>query len=182
MKRLTKDIKRALSALASAEAGEMLPRRHKLRHLNDGAPQPANSSDTSAHPGLRRQIALWHDGASSTSTLDYVTGTCNRLDMDLVFLCPDASPDPTGSEIKSLDAGTQGISHAVARLSGEPRQSLIRYLDTHHQVAFVVFSGSDNLLLSLTDNFAHKAHGMRIPVPFVVVGENANNAADNAPA
>jgi hypothetical protein len=66
MKRLTKDLKRALSALANAEAGEMLPRRTKHQILSGNA-SPALASDADNTPSARvtrrRQIAFWHAGA-----------------------------------------------------------------------------------------------------------------------
>lgn len=168
MKRLTKDLKRALSALASADAGEMLPRRAMHRHLAAAGHNPAGTQTPTANPVRRRQIALWLTGAPAQSTLDYVIGTCRRLEMDLVLLHPEGVHADPVSEATLTDAGVHYKTH---RITGDPRQALLKHLDLHHQIAFVVFSGNDPLLQALTEEFARKSHGMRTPVPFVVVSE-----------
>jgi hypothetical protein len=91
--------------------------------------------------------------------------------MDLTVLCPETGAESTDAIDAAANAA--GIAHEAHKLSGDPRQALFRHLDHHHQIAFVVFNGSDGLLQNLTDDFARKPHGMRVHVPFVVVGESA---------
>ncbi len=103
MKWLSKDLKRALGALAAADAGEMLDRRAKSRYLVDRQPaaQPqevaetAETAEAAPHVRKRRQVALWLNGAPVGALLDYALATCQRMGMDLLLLHPNRTNPKT---------------------------------------------------------------------------------------
>lgn len=140
MKKLSEHLKQALSALAAADAGEMLTRRQMDRVLHRPE-EPVSIS--------RRKVALWAAGVPGKDTLDYALAACKRLDASLVFLHGE------DTDTSWLHERLRNLAVETVALHGRPEESLREHIATHSQVAFLVLDGSDlgsqNLVLRTGD-------------------------------
>lgn len=128
MKKLTDHLKQALSALAAADAGEMLTARQMDRVLK----RPDADLQRS-----RRQVALWAGSAPSKETLDYTLAACKRLDAGLVFLHGE------DTDTSWIQERLRNLPVATATLSGRPEEALREYVASHSMVSFLVLDGAE---------------------------------------
>ena len=128
MKKLSEHLKQALSALAAADAGEMLTRRQMDRVLH----RPEEDITAS-----RRKVALWADSTPSKDTLDYALAACKRMDASLVFLHGE------DTDTSWLHDRLRNLAVETVALNGRPEEALREHIATHSQVAFLVLDGAN---------------------------------------
>ncbi|MCU0936416.1 MAG: hypothetical protein MUF66_10185 [Gammaproteobacteria bacterium] len=157
MKRLTAQLKQALAALAYADAGEMLPGTDKTRVLaasrlpvsagvpaKPPAPSPGPRPPAAVPPvstlfAGRKQVGLYLGAALDPEVLRYAAETCQQLDAALTVITFQADDDARSLLAPYLDGlGRAGVVWRIARLSGEPRASLVRFLKGEPRMLFLV--------------------------------------------
>ena len=186
MKRLTEGLKRALSALAWSEAGELRPHWEKAALL-DGKPPPAPSPRASTYPGAitraaaqrsNREVALACGDALPQTVVDYAVGLCRRLESRLAFLSrgtPEQAELMVGAHATRLESA--GVDWCVVALADDSPARLARYIRDNPQVVVLVSSGSDDPLQSLVGRGRRACLPNGLPVPLVVVAQGTDRAA-----
>lgn len=177
MIKLTKEIKRMLSALAFADAGEYLSLRQKMDYLNRETEAPAIQADTPAPAqpaGERRQVALYMGSELPADMMHYVVQTCGRLKHGLTVLtfqsdsAAHALLDPYADEL--ADAG---IAMKIVLLTGDPVPGLARYLRRHPEVAFLACKETGYLGRGFLNGTQRQDV---LPVPVVLVATHEESA------
>lgn len=176
MNRLTEDIKRMLSALAFADAGEYLTLPQKDRVLKPGGvarPAPTAAADTARPADARQQVALYMGSELPGEMMNYVIQTCSRLRHGLTVLTfqPDTIArsllDPYAAVLESA-----GITMQVVTLWGDPVSGLARYLRRHPEVAFLACNETGYLGRSFLSG-AQRQDALPVPVVLVAAHEDA---------
>lgn len=176
MSKLTDNIKRMLSALAFADAGEYLTLPQKDRLLKQGTNveiTPATPAERSQPARARQQVALYMGSELPADIMQYVVQTCARLKHGLTVLTfqPDSTAhallDPYADTLKS-----EGIAMQVIPLSGEPVSGLARYLRRHPEVAFLACNETGYLGRSFL-NGSQRQDALPVPVVLVAAHEDA---------
>ncbi len=188
MNKLTEDIKRMLSALAFADAGEYLTLPQKDRVLKQGGiavRAPTVAAANTAKPAItRQQVALYMGSELPADMMNYVIQTCSRLKHGLTVLT--FQPDNTARGLldpyaDALEA--EGITMQVVTLSGDPVSGLTRYLRRHPEVAFLACNETGYLGRSFLSGAQRQD---TLPVPVVLVAAHEDNlqsqAQESAPA
>lgn len=163
MKPLTQTLKRMLSALAAADAGEMLGRRAKARYLGgDAAAMPASAAAPSEPTvaAKRKQVALWLSEMPTQAALAYALSSCQRMDMDLLILHTgklraQALLAAYGDTFESAN-----VHIDIQAIEGAEQEALFSYIEQHPRIAFLVMGNPQQ---------AMTAQAAMPPVPLVVV-------------
>lgn len=183
IKRLTEDLKRALSALALSEAGELRTHWEKAALLDgrlpERAPVQAASHESREAAPLRseREIALCCGGPPSDATVDYIIGLCRRLEAGLVLLVREA-PEPAepmpAAPASRLDGA--GVHWRFARVADDSLPGIARYIRQNPQVVLMVSGGNDPL--QGIAGRGRRGHLQReLPVPLVLLAQVVGRAA-----
>lgn len=176
MSTLTEDIKRMLSALAFADAGEYLTLPQKDRVLKQGGGAvraPTVTADTAKPAPARQQVALYMGSELPGDMMNYVIQTCSRLRHGLTVLTfqPGSTArrllDPYADALESA-----GITMQVVTLSGDPVEELARYLRRHPEVAFLACNETGYLGRSFLSG-AQRQDVLPVPVVLVAAHEDA---------
>lgn len=170
---LSKDLKRALDALALAHAADYLSQREKEELVGAGSPAAGNAPRTArAKPAtttvvpLRQlpQVALLADAQLPEQLLDYALDTCRHFKAGLLLI--DALPQQAGR----LTAQLQRIKAANTPLNvcALPQASLAavhEFVLNQPRLLFVLVSGTSHQALGAPRMQWHS------PAPLVVVSE-----------
>lgn len=174
MKRLAKQIKQALSALAQADVGEVSGRYRMEAALNT-TPTPTPVSPT-MNPS-RKLVALGVGATLPAPVMEYVIGVCRRMQADLLLL----TQDPMG--LRALLAeylpALNGIACEAETLSTANRRAVLRVLQSRSSVLFAVSGTADDPVRSLMRG-RRGLLDSATPVPVVVVGESQPAARQQA--
>ncbi|MBI5938257.1 MAG: hypothetical protein HY850_10460 [Betaproteobacteria bacterium] len=166
MKPLTQALKKMLSALAAADAGEMLGRRAKARHLGgDAAQAPAAAAPK------RKQVALWLSEMPTQAALTYALSSCQRMDMDLLILHTGKLRAQALLAAHGNTFESANVHLDIHAIEGAEQEALYAYIERHSRIAFLVM-GSPNQAMT--------AQAALPPVPMVMVTP-AEAEADIAP-
>ena len=175
---LIQDIKRMLSALAHANAGDYLSPRQKARCLaGSNAATPPAVADPVARQA-QPQVGLYLGSELSPEVMSYAIQTCARLRYGLTVLTflseaeAEERLQPYRPELKAA-----GVPLTVHVLTGEPLAGLAHGLRRHREVAFLVANEGGYLGQSLI----HGTLAHTLPVPVVMV-HSAQTAAKQPPA
>lgn len=160
MKKLTQHLKRAMAALAVADAGEMLTRRQMARVIH---------SRVEGHVIPQRQVAMWVGSHVSSATLADALSVCKRLDAGLCVL--HAPGVETAQLHKSL--GNHPVRYVA--LSGRPEVALRQFVTAHAQVAFLVLDGRNHADSALAQRVGN------LGVPLVAVSAERPQHPTHAP-
>lgn len=187
MKRLTAQLKQALAALAYADAGEMLTGSEKDRVLGrDGQLTPPSATTAAGVPpraprrpvavppapvsGLfagRKQVGLFLGASLDPAVLRYAADTCRDLDAALTvitFQTEDTARALLNPYLSEL--GSQGVVWRIARLSGEPRSGLVRFVKGEPRLLFLVATEAGFLGHTLISGAGRR---VELGVPIVLV-------------
>ena len=183
MAKLTDDIKRMLSALAFADAGEYLTLPQKDRFLKQGTGvevTPVATAQTAQTARPRQQVALYMGSELPADIMQYVVQTCARLKHGLTVLTfqPDnTAHDLLGPYTETLES--EGIAMQVVSLSGDPISGLARYLRRHPEVAFLACNETGYLGRSFLNGSQRQD---ALPVPVVLVASHEDSAQHALPS
>lgn len=175
MKRLTQELKNALSAMAVADAGEMLSRRQMRRHLS-GTPARPTSEPVKSVPSIssRPQVGLYLGAGLPEAVLRYALQTCKRLDAGLTVLSL-VSREEARSLMEPFRAELEAekVECQIDTLQGDTRRGLVRYLRANPKLMFLVCNEAGHL----ARGFLLNPQGWSdLPVPVVVVTKEDANA------
>lgn len=163
MKPLTQTLKKMLSALAAADAGEMLGRRAKQRYLAD---QPAPALPDAAVPVApaaapkRKQVALWLSEMPAQEALSYALSSCQRMDMDLLILHTGKLRAQALLAEHGETFESAGVTVDIQAIDGSEQRALFDHVERHPRITFLVMGNPNQ---TMTDQSAMP------PVPLVVV-------------
>lgn len=164
--KLTEQIKQALSALAHAEAGEMLSRREKLQTLIPDSSAQAQSEDIYKTSGTRKMVALSLGSDPANAAVRYAVSVCHRMGADLSVLC-DSTRAAASVLARYQDAfAAANITCRTVGISGNRERAIKQYLQAHSELIFVVSSGSDDPVQALisSGSWAKVVNAASIPV------------------
>lgn len=180
MTKLTDDIKRMLSALAFADAGEYLTLPQKDRLLKQSVVTPTTPVASTAQPAsTRKQVALYMGSELPADIMHYVVQTCARLKHGLTVLT--FQPDGTARALLDPYADTldsEGITLQLVTLSGDPVSGLARYLRRHSEVAFLACNETGYLGRSFLNGSQRQD---ALPVPVVLVASHEDGVQHALP-
>ena len=186
MKRLTEELKRAISALAQSEAGELRPHWEKAALLSGtmvGAtiPPAATRGEPLSRPEVlraHREVAFACGDRVSEPVIDYVVGLCRRLEAGLALLS-DKTPEQAGLILAPHAArlDSAGVSWRIAAVTDASPNRLTHFVRNNPQVVLIVSGDSEDPLQSLLGR-GRRAHPPRdLPVPLVVLAQLPDRAA-----
>jgi hypothetical protein len=165
MKKLTEQIKQALGALASADAGEMLSRREKNQRLAGAAEHVSEPAD----PGTRSMVVLALGELLPPAVMRYALSVCQRLDADLCVLTDNLDRAWRLLDPHRIDWQTAGIA-CTTETTGAHR-GIPAFFDAHPQTLFAIAGGYGDALSGHVGN-RRKLLRKRLPVPVVMVNED----------
>lgn len=171
---LADQIKQALAALATADAGERVGRRAQYEALNPPTePNMTPTAGTGSHPA-RKQIALGVGDSLPAAVMGYAIGACHRMQADLLFLSTDAM------QVRELLVPylpqLKGIGCLTEELADGSAAALLQALKRHRSVIFAVSGAEGDPLRPLLRSKGR----WRSPVPIVVVGKKAPDSPRKA--
>jgi hypothetical protein len=185
VKRLTAQLKKALAALAYADAAEMLPGVAKDRVLGilaksgpaapdatSVAPRPA--AKVTPLPGLAHQVGLYLGATLDPAVIRYAADTCREMNAALnivTFQSENTARELLEPHLSEL--GRAGVVWCITRLQGEPHSSLARYLRHERRMLFLVCSEAGFLGHEMRGGASRR---MDLGLPIVLV-----TAEDQAP-
>jgi len=175
MKRLTRDLKRMLTALGHQHAGDYLTPQQKagiVGYAETGSVATQPVSQVIPVPAPRR-IALLTDGRGQGAPLDYVIETCSRQDAAMVDLLVHGVVDTgnlAGLEKRLADAG---VRYRTTMLEVDAVAGIADYLRKTPSLIFLVAMPHDALARRLAEELV-PARAIRIPVPLVMIEEKCD--------
>lgn len=169
---LTKELKRALDALALAHAADYLSQHDKEALLGampaQPAPQPAGKFPSPTVVPLRQlaQVALVADANLPEHLLDYALDTCRHFNAGLLLI--DTLPQQSArlaAQVRQVKAADIALN--VTALSEATLPALHELALNQPRLLFVIMSGAANQALRLPQM------QWQSPAPLVVVSEQA---------
>lgn len=176
---LTKEIKRALDALALAHAADYLSQRDKEAVLGvstvPSVPRNKSKGTPSGVIPLRQlpQVALVADVSLPEHLLDYALDTCRHFAAGLLLI--DTQPQQASrlaAQLRQIKAANVPLS--VTSLPGATMTSLHDFALNQARLLFVIISGTANLALRTPQMQWHSS------APLVVVSEQMPQQAPAA--
>ncbi len=166
MKRLSKELKQMLNALAHQDAGEFLTMRDKLNILDVKGTVGSEGASHEASSARIRRIAMLSDGGDSSKALHYALNACKRQQASLDLVLHGAAARQAG-EIRSLLHG-HDIASEVVLLGEQSVKALSEYLHSRRNLSSLVASTGDPLALELTEEVLPRRGG-RMHLPLVLI-------------
>lgn len=146
MKRLTRDLKRALNALAAQDAGDYLPRSQKLDIL--GMPTASDQEETPVGRPLVaehiKQIVVMLGDSGIEGILNYAIELCTQQHAQLHLVLHHAGAACSESLKSRLNA--KGISHLCTTLPAANSRELLDLLESHNPTDYLVAAADDQLV------------------------------------
>lgn len=173
MKKLTKDIKRILSALAYQDAAEFLPMRKKLEIFGVGTSKPKTPGPkpvvtTRMEPAPKRVALIIHKHAIQ-ATFDYAQQACVRLgaQLDLLFAGPAKTADVDAMEKRLRH---EGLAVQRFNLPDNLAKGIENYIQRHPSVVYLVAAQNNPIVREYVEHAA-SLQGVRLPMPLVLIEE-----------
>lgn len=174
MKRLSKDLKQMLNALALQDVADYLPMREKLDRLGvcDGNPDDANVTRPQplSTPATRR-VALLSNGVDISGVLQYALEQCRRQRATLDLVLYGRAKEQ--AKVERLQAALEycGVAHEVIMLGRESADALSEYLCLRRTLVYLVAPADDPLALTLTEELIPSRSGCT-HLPIVLIDRN----------
>lgn len=146
MKRLSRDLKRALNALASQDASDFLPMREKMAALGreQTAPQPKQSAVQPMAAPHKKQVVVLLDNQELEPVLGYALDLCRQQNAQLHVIL-HFSGAVCAEQLKAkLDAS--GIIHICTARPNCSVDDLLHVIESHHQADYLIAIASDQLV------------------------------------
>lgn len=169
MKKLTSDLKRMLSALAHADAGEHLSRTDKMSFLKTGhvpTHTPVYSSIKSKPAQKRKpQVAVIFDGHASDAVIDYLLTTPFIFNTDIHILAhgDDVKLQEKTSTL-SLRLRKSGRKSTTTFLLEEMADAFQEFCNDHPDLQCLLAPKDDLLAKEIIENPEFHSHSHKIPL------------------
>lgn len=178
---LSKELKRALDALALAHAADYLSQRDKEALLLDA--QESHSATAKPQPTLMNapviplrqlpQIALLADGTLPQHLLDYALDSCRQFKASLLLI--DSAPQQAGrleAQLRQIKAAH--IPLTLTSISAIDSSELQHLIQQQSRLLFAIVSSAANQLLAASQQ------SWQCSSPLVVVAEQSPFQAKSA--
>lgn len=168
VKQLSKELKRALGALALSNAGEYLSQQEKESRLGAGSRTGGRSKKparllSAATPHQPRQVALAVGSQLPESVLQYALHTCHQIGAQLVVLCTSEGESALAPHLGAIQAAR--IPYRMVTLDNPDKGELGRFLQDHANLQFVIaWAGEACREIPL-----HPEGRWELPIPLVMV-------------
>ncbi len=175
MKRLSKDLKQMLNALALQDVADYLPMSQKLDLLGVGSSKPSNARVTEPEalsPPPPRRVALLSNGVDISGVLRYALEQCRRQKATLDLVLYGKAKEE--AEVDRLQASLEycGVAHEVIMLGRESADALSEYLCLRRTLVYLVAPADDPLALKLTEELIPSRSGYT-HLPIVLIDRNS---------
>jgi hypothetical protein len=170
MKKLGKDLKRALAALAHQDAGDYLSMNAKMDILGYDR-ETENKSLVSprlvSNRIVKKRIALISNGHGLGAPLDYLIDTCKRQNTDVDLLLHGEFDNARISTLEShlFEAGIQSVR---IKLGSNAINKIIKYISRQPSLVFIVGMPDDTVARMLMEEIIPSAEH-RITIPLVLI-------------
>jgi hypothetical protein len=170
MKRLGKDLKRALAALAYQDAADYLSMTDKMKVIgygNETENKPFDSPRLVSNSFAKKRIAMISDGQGSGPPLDYVIDACKRQNADIDLLLHKKF-DSTGISLLESHIHESGLQCQRIQLTTESIDRVIEYISKHSSLIFMVGMPDDPIAKLLMEEIIPSPEH-HIAVPLVLI-------------
>ena len=175
MTKLSDDLKRILSGLASQDAGEFLSMHDKMKVLgikSETRLKPSSPPRNLAKKPATYRIAFISDGRGVNAPLDYAIDACLRqgakLDLQIHATTDTASISALENQVRAA-----GLDYHRIQLGMEPVDDIIDYISNHPSLIFLVALPDDDAAKVLFEDVIPKRGG-RIRVPLVLIEDGSS--------
>lgn len=172
MKKLGRDLKRMLNALAHQDAGEFLSRQDKMRQLGHTRENRRKQSETrrpALSKSVTKRIALITDGSDFSAPIEYAIDACQRQHAVLDLLYHDAIDKRT---IPALERQIRqaGVECKVIKIVANVIDEIIDLLCSRSSLVCVVSSPEDSTVKILMQEMMSRRR-IHFPIPLVLIGD-----------
>lgn len=174
MKKLSKDLKRILAALAHQDAGEFLSMHEKMAVLGYGSEsrkKPLTSVRKKEIQPVIRRIAFITDGRGTGSPLDYAIDAATRQGANIDLLVHGTADSAKISALENQIREAALECHRV-QISVNVIDGIVNYIDSHPSLIFLVLMPDDSAAKALMERIIPK-HGSRLFVPLVLIEDQS---------
>ena len=170
MKKLSSDLKRMLSALAFADAGELLSTQAKLEILQ---PNSVNTTHKPVYTVLKAQqnskpkaqVAILFDGHVSEAVLDYVKNMSYTSSAETNILAHGKDSNlAMKTEQLSQRLLKTGRKNTITYLNHEASDVFQDYCNRNPELRFMIAPKDDLLAHEIIDNPEFHSHSQSIPL------------------
>ena len=182
MKKLSSDLKRMLSALAFADAGELLSTQAKLDILQPGS---VNTTHTPVYTTLKAQqnskpkaqVAILFDGHASEAVLDYVKNMPYNTSAETSILAHGKDSNlAMKTEQLSQRLLTTGRKNTITYLNHEASDIFQDYCNRNPELRYMIAPKDDLLAREIIDNPEFHSHSQSVPL-ILIQDSNRTSAA-----
>lgn len=171
MKRLSRNLKRILSALAYEDAGEFMPLKRKKAFLGSGSghvpthtPVYSSIKAVQTHEG-KPQTAVIFDGHASDQVMSYLLKTPYIFNTEIIILAhgKDEQLENKATELsqKLIEAGR---SNTVSYLLEDMADAFQEFCNDNPDLQFLVAPKDDMLAKEIIENPEFHSHSHEIPL------------------
>jgi hypothetical protein len=174
MIKLSDDLKRILSGLASQDAGEFLSMHEKMKVLGIGSEtrlKPSAPPLNLVKKPATYRIAFVSDGRGVGAPLDYAIGACLRQGAKIDLLIHGTTDAASVSALES-QVRAAGLDCHHIQLGMEPVEDIIDYISNHPSLIFLVALQDDDAAKVLIE--VTPMRGGRIRVPLVLIEDRSS--------
>jgi nucleotide-binding universal stress UspA family protein len=170
--KLTEQLKKALSALAYAEMGEMLSAREKWQTVAPASSVRMPGAGLGQAVSPRKLVVLSLGSDPSHAAVQYAVNVCQRMSADLSVLCTSARVSELVLASHQAALSAANITFRTVAISGKPERAIKQYLQAHPQVMFIVAGSSDDPVQTLIGNGRWDRSVNAVSVPVVVAHDH----------
>lgn len=172
MKKLSKDLKRALAALAHQDAGEFLSMNDKMKSIGYGN-NSENKSPGSPHlisnSFVKKRIALLSDGRDLNFPIEYAIDACKRQNADIDLLLHGEFDRSSISVIES-HIRKAGIQSQRIQFGDNATIKIIEYISKQPSLIFMAATPDNSIARVLMEEILPSPE-QRFAIPLVLIDE-----------
>lgn len=181
MKKLSADLKRMLSALAFADAGELLSTQAKRDILQ---PTSVNTTHTPVYTVLKAQqntkpkaqVAILFDGHASEAVLDYLQSLPYIFNAETNILAHGKDTDlAIKTEQLSQRLLKAGRKNTISYLNNEASDVFRDYCNRNPELRYMIAPKDDRLAREIIDNPEFHRHSQSVPL--ILIQDNNRTSA-----
>ncbi|NIA02699.1 MAG: hypothetical protein GWO88_00580 [Planctomycetia bacterium] len=178
MIKLTKDLKRALAALANQDAGDYLSMHDKMKVIGYGSnpdEKSFNAPRLVSNRHVKKRIALISDGSGRGTALEYAIDACKRHDAEIDLLLHD-NFDVAAISVMENQISESGLYSQRILLGANGIEKIIKYASRLPSLIFMLGMSDDSIVKVLMEEII-PGRDQRFPVPLVLIDERKSSDA-----
>ena len=176
MKQLSKELKRALNALASQDAGDFLSMREKIALLQPSAQRPPQQriakTQTPVKSISQRKIVLLDDGQLHTACIDYAVDAYRRQGKD-VQIELIVHGQRTAHSLAAIEQHIRdcGVTLKSTRMPINDLQKVAEYLRNESGLFYLVATTANEMATQMVEQLMPLSID-RLHIPVVLIAQN----------